>query len=122
MWSYNKCCITLSNINKMNFSKAIPDFPYRYKFCGLPIGVSILPRLADIVCKTTTGISHFFSSVCPIISNSTKVNGTKVMSATSLVIIILKKKQSKVSVTTSWRIFFTLFNSFREISSKTPTL
>ena len=32
----------------------IPVSPYIYKFCGFPTGVSILPKFAAIVCKTTT--------------------------------------------------------------------
>ena len=35
-------------------AKEIPIDEYIKRFCGLPIGVAILPRLAAIVCKTTT--------------------------------------------------------------------
>ncbi len=73
------------------------NFVYRYKFCGLPIGVSILPRLAAAVSRTSSTISAraFFSP--EIFSNISSVNGTRVTSVTSLVNSILMKKLSKTS-------------------------
>ena len=79
-----------------------PDMEYRYRFCGLPIGVAILPRLAAIVSKTT---SFSTLSILPPIWNIIKVKGTNVISATSFVITMLLKKQSRTIMTES---FFTL--------------
>ena len=55
----------------------------------------MLPRLAAMVCMVTTGIIFSFF---PTISKITMVNGTKVISATSLVMIILEKKQSATNI------------------------
>ena len=49
----------------------------------------MLPRLAATVCRTMTGISRF---CCPVMDRTRTVNGTKVISATSLVISMLRKK------------------------------
>lgn len=81
----------IGSILSKNTSKDIEYVLYKYKFCGLPIGVSILPRFAAIVCKTIIGISRELSFVIDRISI---VNGTNVISATSFVINILQKKQS----------------------------
>ena len=64
---------------------------YRYKFCGLPTGVSILPRFAAMVCSTITGTAKF---VLPDFFTTSIAKGTKVISATSFVISIDVKKQS----------------------------
>ena len=37
----------------------ICDIENKYKFCGLPSGVNILPKFAAIVCITIIGISNF---------------------------------------------------------------
>lgn len=72
----------------------MPDLAYRYKFCGFPIGISMLPRFAAIVCITTTGmIRCSFSDM-----ESTMIaNGTKVISETSFVINILNTNGSNTS-------------------------
>ena len=64
---------------------------YKYRFCGFPIGVAMLPRFAAIVSSTT---SLRTLSTLPLMRNTISVNGTKVISATSFVITILLKKQS----------------------------
>jgi hypothetical protein len=47
---------------------------------------------------TTTGtVSRFFASL-PVRSRTMKVKGTKVMSATSFVMAILEKKQSRTRI------------------------
>ena len=62
-----------------------------YKFCGLPTGVSILPKFAEIVSSITI-FPMLLLSFTDLRKNI--VNGTKVISATSFVINILEKKQS----------------------------
>ena len=69
----------------------IPDTLYRYRFCGFPTGVSILPRLADIVSITISVIIHLFFTFEGRILSTEIVKGTNVIKATSLVIIILVK-------------------------------
>ena len=65
------------------------------------MGVAILPKLAAMVSSTT-----IFSTVCtlPPIRSTRSVNGTKVISATSLVITILLKKQSTTMTAENLRI------------------
>ena len=56
----------------------------------------MLPRLAAIVSITTRVITF---SCFPIMRKISRVNGTKVISVTSLVMIILQKKHRSTSVT-----------------------
>ena len=65
------------------------------------MGVSILPRFAAMVCKTTTGITSCRLASGPIMFRTISVNGTKVISATSFVTSILEKKQSNTRISTS---------------------
>ena len=83
---------------KINCPNPVPKIPYKYKFCGLPIGVSILPRFAARVCNTTTGIISRCLAVLPSRLSTVKVKGTKVIKATSFVINILVKKHSITSI------------------------
>ena len=92
----------------MNVNMLTPHKPYKYKFWGLPIGVSILPRLAAMVCKTIIGINKFCFSHFPKIII---VKGTNVISATSFVINILEKKQMNTNVILSCHTFFVFFNN-----------
>ena len=81
---------------------------YRYMFWGFPIGVSELPTFALTVCiMTVTGIkSGLFASFSTAIER-----GTKVISATSLVIIAEEKKQINTRQKISSLMFFALFTS-----------
>ena len=56
------------------------------------MGVSMLPRLAAIVCRQTTGVRSFLPDASGSCPSTAKENGTKVRSATSFVISILQKK------------------------------
>ena len=67
---------------------------YRYRFWGLPMGVSMLPRLAARVCSTTKGITN---RSCPASRSTTRPKGTKVIRDTSLVMTMLKKKGRNTS-------------------------
>ena len=60
----------------------------------MPIGVSILPRLAATVCITTTGTTSFS---CPASRSTTSAKGTKVISETSLVTTMLQTNGRKTS-------------------------
>ena len=86
----------------------------RYRFCGFPIGMSMLPRFAAMVCKTIVGTRSSLPSRIVI------ANGTKVSSATSFVMAMLKKKQRKTRVPISIQIFFTDDKSFCASKSKNP--
>ena len=46
------------SIKNIKLPKFIVVFPYRYRFCGFPIGVNILPKLAAIVSMV---IIHIYS-------------------------------------------------------------
>lgn len=46
-------------ITEKNSPIPIQETEYRYKFCGFPTGVIMLPRLAAIVCITMTEIISF---------------------------------------------------------------
>jgi len=65
------------------------------------MGVSILPRLAAMVCMHTTGMvsARRVSGARPL--STTKVKGTKVSRETSLVMIMLPKKHSPTRTSTS---------------------
>ena len=101
----------------MNSPIPVPASPYRYRFCGLPIGVSILPRFAAIVCNTTTGI---ISSCLPHCLSIIIANGTNVISDTSFVIIMLLKKFSPTRTAISCHIFRVLVRRACPIFSKMP--
>ena len=97
----------------------IPEIEYKYRFCGFPGGMSILPRLAAIVTSTIVISSCFF---LPHIMNSSIANGTKVMSATSLVMNMLEKKHSITSTADSWIVLCVLKSSARPILRNTNML
>ena len=83
----------------------------------MPSGVRALPRFAATVCNTMTGTASLPVPVCSV-SNS--VNGTKVISATSLVISIAAKKQTPISTAASVRVFLTFCSSHAITRSKSP--
>ena len=64
-------------------------FAVEIEVLGLPMGVSMLPRLAAKVCITTRGTT---CRPCPAIRSTNSPKGTKVSSATSLVTTILSPK------------------------------
>ena len=65
------------------------------RFCGLPKGSSMLPRLAATVCITTTGRIALPSPARP---RTRMVNGTKVISATSLVMNMEQKNGRRTRI------------------------
>ena len=65
------------------------------------MGVSILPRLAAMVWSATTGMR---SSFPPAMERIITAKGTKVISATSLVISMAEKKQRAVNSRQSCRV------------------
>ncbi len=67
----------------------------------MPTGVSILPRFAAMVWSTTVGTSSRVLISCPASPSTVRVKGTKVMSATSFVMSMLEKKQSRTKIMTS---------------------
>lgn len=83
------------------------------------MGVSILPKFAATVSITAIGISL---SDFPDIFNVVTVNGTKVMSATSFVIIIAQKKQSSPKISERPVTLLTFERSFSAMNLKTPSL
>lgn len=94
-------------------------FEYKNKFCGLPNGVKMLPKFAAIVCNTITigaNLRFFVSFRIKI------AKGTKVISATSFVINMLEKKQSKINAKEIERNIFILQQSLFARKEKTPRL
>ena len=77
----------------------------------------MLPRFAATVSRTTRGMSSFSQ---PESFNATIVNGTKVMSATSFVITIEEKKQSRQSQRVRLRDVVARRSSFDARKRKTP--
>ena len=65
------------------------------------MGVAMLPRLAAMVCITTTGTTRW---VWPARASTSRAKGTKVMRATSLVTAMLTKKGSRMSTPSSCRV------------------
>ena len=90
---------------------------YRYRFCGLPTGVSMLPRLAAMVCNVITGIKRL---VLPVSVSSITANGTNVISATSLVMNIELKKHKKTSIRARPRVFFACLRSREPRAANIP--
>lgn len=65
------------------------NFVYKYKFCGLPNGVSIPPRFAAIFCIIKVNVIYF---CLPVDDNTKYPSGKNVKSAISLAINIDPKK------------------------------
>ena len=87
----------------------------------MPIGVSILPRFAATVCIATQLRIHFSRTHSSVLLSIIIANGTKVISATSFVIIIDIKKHNRTNVSTIEDVFLTLFNTLSAIKSKIPS-
>lgn len=81
------------------------------------MGVSMLPRLAASVCRTTVGMTSLSS---PADFNTMRANGTKVMSDTSLVTTMLKKKGANTSTAIILRELSALFKSLLARKEKSP--
>ena len=64
----------------MNSPSGMLNFEYRYRFCGLPNGVSIPPRFAAIVWSINTYAMYFF---LPELSRTKYPSGRNVRSAMS---------------------------------------
>ena len=94
-----------------------PDRLYMYRFCGLPMGVSMLPRLAARVWRTMTRIRW---RPLPERLRTSIANGTIVMSATSLVTSMLPKKVNIISVMQSRRTVDARRSSARPMCWKRP--
>ena len=108
--------ITYGKSNKKNDSNGILETVYITILCGAPIGRTIHPTLAAIVCIETVNIIKS-SRLTFFKANIEK--GTNIIKETSFVINIELKKQVKISKTTSSRVFLTLINNLRTIISKT---
>ena len=65
-----------------------------YRFWAFPNGMDMLPRMAATVCRTTTGTIR---SLLFAILRTSIANGTKVSSATSLVMNMAQKNGSSTS-------------------------
>ena len=83
--------------------------------CGAPIGRTIHPTLAAIVCRQTVNI---IKSVRFTFFRAKIANGTKIIKETSFVMKIELKKQMKTNAKTNNRALFILFRSFRTNISK----
>src|SRR5574344_236582 len=101
--------IKIGPVIEKNSSKLYLENVYINRFCGLPIGVNILPIFAAIVSKETTGIIKSFLSKLTKTFND---NGTNIISATSLVISIEKKKFIKINSLANERTSFTKIKLF----------
>ncbi len=84
------------------------------------MGVSMLPRLAAMVCMATRGRASLCLCSPSVMASTVKVKGTKVISATSLVISMLEKKLSSKSTSTRPREPFTFPKSLLAIHPNTP--
>ena len=77
------------SIIKVNSPVGIANFVYKYKFCGLPNGVSIPPRFAAMFCIMKVNAIYFSF---PVEVRTKYPSGKKVKSAISLAISIEPKK------------------------------
>ena len=101
----------------INSAKDMPYAENRYRFCGLPMGVSMLPRFAAIVCRT---MMRTIDSSRPAIDSIMTEKGTKVISATSFVIAMLAKKQRNTRQKESCLVVFIFLRSACPMRSKVP--
>jgi len=83
--------------------------------CGAPIGKTIQPTFAAIVCNETVNI---IKSNLSTFFNANIEKGTKIINETSLVMKIELKKQVKTKTMTNPRVFETFTNSFLTNRSK----
>ena len=101
--------------NKKNNSKEILETVYITILWGAPIGRTIQPILAAIVCKDTVII---IKSNRATFLRANIEKGTKIINETSLVMNIELKKQVKTNNKTSSRVFRILANNLRTNISK----
>ena len=108
--------ITYGKSNKKNDSNGILDTVYITILCGAPIGRTIHPTLAAMVCKDTVNI---VKSILSTFFKAKIEKGTKIISETSLVMKMELKKHVKTKTKTSPRTSPILVNSLRTKISKT---
>ena len=82
------------------------------------MGVAMLPRLAAMVWRLTTGMMR---SRCPTRSSTSRAKGTKVMRATSLVTAMLVRKGRKISTPSSCRVEAVRESTIRPSRLNTPS-
>ena len=82
---------------------------------GAPIGRTIQPTLAAIVCSETVGI---IKSILSSFFKANIANGTKMINDTSLVIKIELKKHIKTNINTRPLVLLILTSNFRTSISK----
>ena len=97
----------------------MPDAVNRYRFCGLPTGVSMLPRFAATVMSVAT--RHSRASMFARRS-TTSASGTNVMSATSFVTSMLAKNARAASAAVTARGVRARATSQAPAASSTPSL
>ena len=76
----------------MNFFSEKPYSVKRYRFCGLPMGVSMLPRFAATVIRIRV---YTVRRRSPKARRRIRAKGTRVTSATSFVSTMLRKKDRR---------------------------
>ena len=101
---------------KKKESKGMFAAVYKTILCGAPIGRTIHPILAAIVCRETVNITK---SILSTFFKANMANGTNMIKDTSLVMNMELKKQMKTNTKTSSLAFPILVNSFRTTISKT---
>ena len=101
-----------------NSPTLMPEAVKRYRFCGLPTGVNILPRFAAMVMSVAT--RHMRPSM-PARRKTTKASGTNVMSATSLVTAMLAKNASPTSTPATARCVRARATNHAPTASNTPS-
>ena len=99
-----------------NESNEISETVYITILCGAPIGRSIHPTLAAIVCRETV---ITVKSILSTFLKANIANGTKTINETSFVMNIELKKQMKTKRKTRLRVVLILTNSLRTRISKT---
>ena len=108
--------ITYGKSNRKNDTNEILDTVYITILCGAPIGRTMHPTLAAIVCSETviiikSSLSNFFKAKI--------AKGTKIIKETSLVINMELKKQVNTKNNTKLLVFLTLISNLRTNISKT---
>ncbi len=101
-----------------NSPTPMPEAVNRYRFCGLPTGVNMLPRFAAMVMSVAT--KHMRPSM-PARRKTTKASGTNVMSATSLVTAMLAKNASPTSTPATARCVRARATNHAPTASNTPS-
>ena len=97
------------SIVSINSPVGILNFVYKYRFCGLPNGVSIPPRLAAMFCIIKVNAMYFF---LPVEDKTKYPSGRKVKSAMSLAINIEPIKVIYASARIEARVFLKILTIF----------